>query len=221
MAEDTQDLGMEPVSEKDMLMNDMNIVNTMTKWKRKLSKGEHIKVKALDKGMMPTINIGDIAEVVPVQTSSLKGGNVIFFRAGSSFMIRRIVEVVYTGRGEFKVKGDNMVEPDPPVPSGNILGKVIAIEHEGERIEMEKTLASTLNQLNKRFGGSDTAKMSIKVENGKKAISSFLGKKNLIKLSSFFYFVKNIYNKLQIFFIYLNNFNKKHILLIAVFIILC
>ena len=176
MAEDTQDLGMEPVSEKDMLMNDMNIVNTMTKWKRKLSKGEHIKVKALDKGMMPTINIGDIAEVVPVQTSSLKGGNVIFFRAGSSFMIRRIVEVVYTGRGEFKVKGDNMVEPDPPVPSGNILGKVIAIEHEGERIEMEKTLASTLNQLNKRFGGSDTAKMSIKVENGKKAISSFLGK---------------------------------------------
>ena len=176
MSEELQDLGMGPVSEKDMLMNDMNVVNTMTKWKRKLSKGEHIKVKALDKGMMPTINIGDIAEVVPIQTSSLKSGNVIFFRSGTSFMIRRIVEVVYTGRGEFKVKGDNMVEPDPPVPSGNILGKVIAIEHEGERIEMEKTLASTLNQLNKKFGGSDTAKMSIKMENGKKAISSFFAK---------------------------------------------
>ncbi len=200
MSDELQDFGMEPVSEKDMLMNDMNIVNTMAKWRKKLSKGEHIKIKALDKGMMPTINIGDVAEVIPVQTSSLKSGNVIFFRAGTSFMIRRIVEVVYSGRGEFKVKGDNMVEPDPPVPSGNILGKVIAIEHEGERIEMEKTLASTLNQLNKRFGGSDSAKMSIQVENSKKAVSSFINKIlegcDRIRIS-FLNFIDNLIAKMQ------------------------
>ena len=200
MSDELQDFGMEPVSEKDMLMNDMNVVNTMTKWRKKLSKGEHIKVKALDKGMMPTINIGDIAEVVPVQTSSLKSGNVIFFRYGSSFTIRRIIEVVYSGRGKFKVKGDNMVEPDPNVPSGNILGKVIAIEHEGERIEMEKTLASTLNQLNKRFGGSDSAKMSIQLENGKKAVTSFLEKIleffDKIRIS-FLNFLDNMIAKIQ------------------------
>lgn len=177
MAEDDlNDLAMDQMSDKERLDQDLKIVNAMAKWKQKLAKGEHIKVKIVDKGMMPTINMGDIVEVVPVHTSNLKAGALVFFRQNEVFMVRRIIETVYSGRGEFKVKGDNQTDPEPMVPAGNVLGKVITIERDGQRIEMEKTFASTLNQFNKRFGGSDSAKASIELEKGKEMASSLFRK---------------------------------------------
>lgn len=174
MADESNDIGMTPMSDKEILNQDLAIVNVMSKWKQKLSRGEHIKVKISDKGMMPTINMGDVAEVVPVQTSSLKNGTLVFLRQKDSFVVRRIVETIYSGRGEFKVKGDNQVEPEPNVPAGNVLGKVITVERDGQRIELEKSFASTLNQLNKKFGGSDAGKASRDLEKGKEMAATAL-----------------------------------------------
>ncbi len=173
---DDLNVGMDPMSDKERLSQDLKIVNAMAKWKQKLARGEHIKVKIVDKGMMPTINMGDIAEVVPVQTSTLKAGALVFMRQNENFVVRRIVEAIYSGRGEFRVKGDNQVDPEPNVPAGNILGKVVTIERDGQRIEMEKSFATTLNQLNKKFGGSDIGKANRDLEKGKAMAASFMQK---------------------------------------------
>ncbi len=175
-SEENQNFGMEPVSDKERLSQDMKLLDMMAKWRKKLSKGEYIKIKVSDKGMAPTINMGDLVEVVPVQTSSLKSGALVFFRQNDKFMVRRIIETIYSGKGEFKVKGDNQTEPEPIVPAGNILGKVVAVERDGQKIELEKSLASTLNQLNKKFGGSDSAKATIEMEKGKQALLAFFQK---------------------------------------------
>lgn len=150
------------LSEKELLAQDLRTVDLMTRWRKKLSKGESIKTKVVDKGMMPTINIGDIAEVVPAQSTNLKTGHIIFFRQNDTFLIRRIIECIFSGTGEFKVKGDNQSDPEPKVAASHIIGKVIAIERDGERIELEKSFASALNKLqqklNKNLGGPDTGK---------------------------------------------------------------
>ena len=167
-----------PLSDKEMLVQDLKTVDMMTRWRKKLSKGEHIKVKIMDKGMMPTMNIGDIAEIMPVHTSNLKPNNVIFFRQNETFVVRRILECIYSGSGEFRAKGDNQTEPEPLVTASQILGKVISIERDGQRIELEKTLSSALGQLNKKFGGAGNVQIGSgqELEKGKEIASNIMSK---------------------------------------------
>lgn len=164
-----------PMSDKEMLAQDLKTVDLMTRWRKKLSKGEHIKVKIMDKGMMPTVNIGDIAEIIPVHTSNLKSNNVIFYRQSETFVVRRIIECIYSGSGEFRVKGDNQMQAEPLVTASQILGKVISIERDGQRIELERTLSSTLGHLNKKFGGTNIGSNQ-QLEQGKEIASNVMGK---------------------------------------------
>ncbi len=166
---------LDSMSDKEMLAQDLKTVEMISRWRKKLSKGEHIKVKIVDKGMLPTINIGDIAEIIPIHTSSLKSNNIIFFRQNETFLVRRIIECMYSGNGEFRVKGDNQSEPEPLVAASQIIGKVISIERDGQRIEIEKTLASAFGQLNKKLS-SGASGPSPQLERGKEIASNAFGK---------------------------------------------
>jgi len=179
MSEDSNALT--ALSNKEMLAQDLKTVDMITRWRQKLSKGEHIKVKIVDKGMTPTINIGDIAEIIPVHTTNLKSNNVIFYRQNDKFVVRRVVECIYSGNGEFRVKGDNQTEFEPLVVASQIIGKVTSIERDGQRIELERNLASAINQLNKKFGGSNVEFSGSKqidqgLEKGKELASGLLSK---------------------------------------------
>ncbi|MDQ7821956.1 MAG: hypothetical protein RDV48_04080 [Candidatus Eremiobacteraeota bacterium] len=149
----------EGMSHKDMLQMDLKTVDQMTRWRKKLSKGENIKIKVLDKGMMPTVMIGDTVEVMPVHAMNLKTGNVIFFRQSENFLVRRIVEVVYGKSGEYRVRGDAIETEEPSVVAGQIIGKVVAVERNGQRLEVERNIAGAalgkLRQLGSTKIGSE------------------------------------------------------------------
>lgn len=147
MADEEKETGF---SHKDMLEQDLKIVDQMARWRQKMSKGENIKVKILDKGMMPTIKIGDIAEIQPIQAMNLKSGQIIFYRQSETFLARRIVEVSFKRGGEFTVKGDALDKPEPTVNASQIIGRITVLERDGEVVELEKKFGgAALKQLKK------------------------------------------------------------------------
>ena len=187
------------LSDKELLAQDLKTVDLMARWRKKMTKGENIKVKVLDKGMMPTINIGDIAEVMSVQVTNLKSNNIIFFRQNDTFMVRRIIECIFSGSGQFKVKGDNQSEAEPLVNASQIIGKVVAFERDGQKILLEKTFASAFNDLNTKFNskfnkgaeGTDNPNLD-----KAKEVASNIGGKVLEALDTVYRAIVNVFDKI-------------------------
>jgi hypothetical protein len=159
MADEEKEPG---ISHKDLLQQDLKMVDQMARWRQKTARGENIKVKILDKGMMPTIKIGDIAEVEAVQAMNLKTGNIIFYRQGETFLARRITEVSFQRGGEFTVKGDAIDKPEPTVNAAQVIGRITSIEREGEKIEVVKKFGGETLQKLKKLGSMEVGKVGPK-----------------------------------------------------------
>jgi len=166
MADEEKKSSDSEMSTKDMIAQDLKTVDQMARWRKKISKGENIKVKVLDKGMMPIIMIGDTVEVQPVHAMNLRTNNIIFYRQGENFLVRRIAAVTFGQSAEFTVKGDSLEKDEPIVQASQIIGKVIALERDGQRIDIDRKFGSAaigkLKQLGStKIGGSkevDTSK---------------------------------------------------------------
>ncbi len=130
------------MSHKDMLQQDLKTVDQMQRWRKKISKGENLFIKIVDKGMMPTIKIGDTVEVATVNAMDLRTNNVIFYRQGENFIVRRITQVNFNRGGQFNVKGDSMDNEEPIVAPSQIIGKVVLIDRDGEKIYLDKRSAA-------------------------------------------------------------------------------
>jgi len=144
------------MSAKDMLQQDLKTVEQMTRWRKKMGKGENLFIKVVDKGMMPTIKIGDTVEVASVNAMDLRTNNVIFYRQGENFIVRRITQVNFNRGGQFNVKGDSMDNEEPVVAPSQIIGKVVLIDRDGEKIYLDKRSAALgkLKELSgQRIGG--------------------------------------------------------------------
>jgi len=155
MADEDKQSSESGISHKDLLQQDLKMVDQMARWRQKISRGEKIKVKILDKGMMPTIKIGDIAEVAPMHAMNLKTGHIIFYRQGETFLARRIAEVSFQRGGEFTVKGDALDKPEPTVNAAQIIGKITMIEREGEQIAVEKKFGGEALQKLRKLGSME------------------------------------------------------------------
>jgi len=159
MADEEKKSSDSEMSTKDMIAQDLKTVDQMARWRKKISKGENIKVKVLDKGMMPAIMIGDLVEVQPIHAMNLRTSHIIFYRQGENFLVRRIAAVTFGQSAEFTVKGDSLEKDEPTVQASQIIGKVIALERDGQRIDVEKKFGSAaigkLKQLSSTKIGGD------------------------------------------------------------------
>jgi len=95
-----------------------------------LKKGLCLRVKVTGKSMTPFLNGGEIVSIKKVRPEILHTGDLIFFKNSSGQpILHRIM-----GRQKknniilFQTKGDAFTAFDEPVPSTNILGRVIKIE---------------------------------------------------------------------------------------------
>ena len=81
----------------------------------------------LSGSMEPTIHVGALAIVTPVNVAALKEGDIITFTDGSRRVTHRVVEVRGTpGSRSFVTKGDaNNAPDDAEVPETAIVGKAI------------------------------------------------------------------------------------------------
>lgn len=115
-----------------------------------LAAGATLRVKATGKSMLPFLRGGETLTIRKVPPSSLRMGDVIFFRnLGGHAVVHRIVRK--SGEREtgftFLTKGDALVGPDEPVSEKEILGKVCAVENGVHHTNLEAGAWRAFNYL--------------------------------------------------------------------------
>lgn len=101
-----------------------------------LGSGGSISVRALGTSMIPSIWPGDLLMIDSISPQQIVTGDVILFRQQSRFYIHRIVCTDTSGCSiSWITRGDALLEEDPPVRPSELLGRVVAIERNGRRIQ--------------------------------------------------------------------------------------
>lgn len=94
-----------------------------------LKSGSSVMVCGTGKSMEPTISSGDTLEIAAPDVLSV-GDIVLIQMQPDVFVAHRIIRIEQTGAGAFiTTKGDNLSQPDYPVPQDYVIGKIIAISH--------------------------------------------------------------------------------------------
>jgi signal peptidase I len=91
--------------------------------------GTRVVVSGTGTSMEPTISAGDRLELgVP---DALSVGDIVLVQMQPDvFVVHRIIRIRHTKAGALVVtKGDNLSQPDHPIPESHIIGKVVAISH--------------------------------------------------------------------------------------------
>lgn len=92
-----------------------------------LKEGSSLVVCGAGTSMEPTISSGDRLEIVASETLSV--GDIVLVQMRSDvFVAHRIIGISRTQAGTLiTTKGDNLAQPDCPIPQDYIIGKVVAI----------------------------------------------------------------------------------------------
>ena len=78
--------------------------------------------------MLPSIWPGDVVCVSGADRDAYRPGDVVLYSRKGRLFVHRLVEMA----GEAVVtRGDAMLDADPPVRAGNLLGRVVSIERGG------------------------------------------------------------------------------------------
>lgn len=94
-----------------------------------LRAGRTVTMSGMGVSMEPTISSGDRLEIVAPDALSV-GDIVLVQMQPDVFVAHRIIRMEHTEAGAFIVtKGDNLSQPDYPIPQDCVIGKVAAISH--------------------------------------------------------------------------------------------
>jgi len=104
-----------------------------------LSRHHPVLLKVSGSTMKPSLVDGDLVTVEPVNAHSVRAGDIILYQSlRDTALIHRIVRLEHRSSGRFIVtRGDASTALDVPVPIHHIMGRVTAIDRDGERIEVE------------------------------------------------------------------------------------
>jgi RimJ/RimL family protein N-acetyltransferase len=90
--------------------------------------------------MAPLLRDGDRLRVEPLSGRTPAPGEVVVARRGERLVAHRLVEVI---GGEVVTRGDACRESDPPLPAGELLGRVVAVERRGRAIALPEAPAES------------------------------------------------------------------------------
>ena len=102
------------------------------------------RLRVTGESMVPLLRTGDhiIAQRVP--GASLRLGDLVVIRLDAALVTHRLIaNGVVDG---WYTKGDNSLSVDPPVPAAEILGRVVAIECQGRRLDATGMRWTTLTR---------------------------------------------------------------------------
>jgi hypothetical protein len=104
-----------------------------------LSSGRPVRFRAPGHSMWPLIRSNDALIVHPIDPAAVAAGDILLYRSGAGLTAHRCIQVLREGDAPggacFLFKGDAGSQPDAPVAAPNLLGKVIAVERDGRRID--------------------------------------------------------------------------------------
>ena len=93
-----------------------------------IAQGTAFRLRVWGDSMYPTIQNGDLVLVEPVETQSLRLGDILFYRRPFGHLAHRLVEL-RDGGNALVTKGDALDYTDPPIRPKDLLGRVVAVKH--------------------------------------------------------------------------------------------
>ena len=105
-----------------------------------LDRGGLLRFQAHGRSMYPFIKNGDIILVEQRNGDSVGIGDIIFYRrSDDSLAAHRLIKITGTKDRIFLfTKGDSLKYIDPPVTSGQVMGRVIGIEGNGRHFKLNR-----------------------------------------------------------------------------------
>jgi signal peptidase I len=94
------------------------------------AKAPAVRLQVHGRSMFPLLQAGESVLVEPVSAKHLQPGDLIAFHHQNEVIMHRLVAIQPEG---FITLGDHSGTLDPPVLSENILGRVTAIEKDGQQ----------------------------------------------------------------------------------------
>ena len=103
-----------------------------------LGGGNMLRFRAHGRSMHPFIKDGDILTISPIEPSSLKHGDIAFYRrANEKLAAHRILsQKRIAEKNVFLIRGDGDIRAPEQIPADSIMGIVIKAEHNGTEIEL-------------------------------------------------------------------------------------
>lgn len=131
-----------------------------------LKKGNKLRLKAFGNSMYPTIRSGEALWIEPFLEKDPAVGEVVFFSNDCGKMVAHRLCSKFASGGAiyFKARGDLFFSGEDQIPKKNVYGKVVAIERNGRRLNLELK-KPTLGDLLKGF-------LLLQVEGARKILHS-------------------------------------------------
>ena len=117
-----------------------------------LRDGYRVRFRAHGRSMHPTIQEGERITVEPVESSEVKAGDVVLYRAGLGVVAHSVVRRERRSGPivRFLLRGDSSDCCDDPVAAAQVLGRVVCVEREGRDIDLAGRTAKVLGALRAR-----------------------------------------------------------------------
>jgi signal peptidase I len=101
-----------------------------------LRKFSEVRFIARGTSMLPAIYPGDCLTVKSFGAVAPGFGDIVLCRRADEFRLHRIVSILEEGPAAFYVlRGDALTDDDPPIPAGELLGRVTSIARRGKSFE--------------------------------------------------------------------------------------
>ena len=105
-----------------------------------LTSSGSLRLRVTGWSMLPAIFPGDTLVIEPARSESVGKGDIVLFRRDGRLFAHR-VSGKSGSASDFQIvtQGDGMRNPDPPVSSSQLLGKVSFVVREGRCLELAQT----------------------------------------------------------------------------------
>lgn len=103
-----------------------------------LARGLGVRFRASGRSMYPAIREGETITVQPVASSTVKKGDIILYRWQRGVIAHRVVGVEKFAGDSFRLimRGDASGAPIERVAPDQVLGRVVAVDRNGRRIDL-------------------------------------------------------------------------------------
>jgi len=104
-----------------------------------LADGKILRFKANGFSMSPFIRDGDIIDVQPDSAEKIQKGDIILYRhKPDRLLAHRVVQIDSEGsKSKYVIQGDALYQPDGIISSEQVLGRVVAIRHNGKHVRID------------------------------------------------------------------------------------
>jgi hypothetical protein len=111
-----------------------------------LNSGRAVRFRASGRSMHPTIRHNEMVVVAPFKPVCLAIGDIVLSRCGEKLTAHRLVRMDEDEPSDGRdasapirpmvvLRGDACAVCDPPIPEDRIVGKVVAVERRGRRVD--------------------------------------------------------------------------------------